>query len=91
MLQDVGVVVGAVLNLQVGVTMHKARFVTPFNRMKDGMALPIGWISIVSVFQCEYLHHDECRLLSNINGLFIFWPSNKTILHLNAESNKNIH
>ncbi|XP_073977366.1 lysosome membrane protein 2-like isoform X2 [Rhodnius prolixus] len=44
---DVGVVVGAVLNLQVGVTMHKARFVTPFNRMKDGMALPIGWISIV--------------------------------------------
>ncbi|XP_073977364.1 scavenger receptor class B member 1-like isoform X2 [Rhodnius prolixus] len=45
---ELGVVLGATLKLQLGITLHKARYVKALHKLKEGLALPIAWVHLGS-------------------------------------------
>lgn len=44
---------GATLKLQLGITLHKARYVKALHKLKEGLALPIAWVHLVSLSHCS--------------------------------------
>lgn len=45
---DAGLTIAAELKLQVGIVVNKARYMSVLKELKDGIALPVGWITLSS-------------------------------------------